>query len=155
MSRISLSLSCDGTNAGILHVGFRIAAIAWSYVIRLPARSGPQPPCPSRPWQFVQEVFPKANTALPLAGSPAVCGGAPCAAPLPLRAVAITSIRKPTRDVRMAEDLSVSTGFSDSARSVKHSARAVKPEFVAGILGSGPGLDCGFMLHSALLRVEG
>src|SRR5262245_28113844 len=129
-----------------------MAATAWSYVIRLPARSGPQPPCPSRPWQFVQEVFPKANTALPLAGSPAVGGAALCAAPLPLRTVAMISIRKPTRDVRMAEGLSVSTAFSNSARSVKHTARPVKP----GIRGSGPGIrDAGSMLHSAFLTRGG
>jgi hypothetical protein len=45
-----------------------------------------------------------------LAGSPAVCGAALCAAPVPLKTVAIISIKKPTKDVRMAEGLSWSIG---------------------------------------------
>src|SRR6266849_8292873 len=79
----SWSLSWLSAKAGMMPHGWRTARNTCTAVNPRPARSGPKPPSPAPPWQFLQSTFrgaTRSQYAFPAAGLPAVWAETPLCA---------------------------------------------------------------------------
>src|SRR5258708_2884453 len=79
----SWSLSWLSAKAGMTPHGWRTARNTWAALNPRPARSGPKPPSPAPPWQFLQSTFlgaTRSQYAFPAAGLPAVWAETPLCA---------------------------------------------------------------------------